>query len=199
MKNYGDNFNLAHIEPSSQIYGPGLRFVIWFQGCSLACKGCWNKDMWSFKNKLLVHKTQLLEQILQAENIQGVTFLGGEPLHQADNLWWLIEQIRRRSSLSIFLFTGYDEAELLPLNQWPKMLELCDIIALGRYKESQRNTIQQWIGSDNQRIYYPPNSRENVLPEAINQVEIIFEQNEQVRILGFPDDALLDLMNLASK
>lgn len=194
IKKYGEYFNLAHVEPSSQIYGPGARFVIWFQGCALACKGCWNKEMWSFKNKKLLHKRQLLERILQAENIQGVTFLGGEPLHQTDNLWWLITQIRRRSSLSIFLFTGYEEAELVQLHQWPKMLDLCDIIALGRYDESQRNINQQWIGSDNQRILYPENSRETAQPEVINQVEIIIEEDECVRILGFPDETLVSLM-----
>ena len=195
VKDWGDDFNLSHVETSTHIYGPGARFVIWFQGCALACKGCWNKEMWSFKNNQLLNKARLLEQILQAENIQGVTFLGGEPLHQSDNLWWLIEQIRLRSSLTLFLFTGYEEEELAQSNLYSKMLELCDIIAFGPYDEQKRNTQQQWIGSDNQRIFYPKNSREAVQPEAINQVEIIIEKDERLRILGFPDNLLLDLIN----
>lgn len=196
LRNYGDYFNLAHVENSSHIYGPGVRYVIWFQGCALGCKGCWNKEMWSFKNKQLIHKTQLLERILKTINIQGVTFLGGEPLHQADNLWWLIEEIRQRSSLSIFLFTGYEEAELLQRNQLPKILSLCDIIAIGRYDERRRNINQQWIGSDNQRVIYPRNSREITQPEDINQVEIIIQKDERFRVLGFPDNAFLDLIHL---
>ncbi len=191
VENYGEYFNLAHIEESSHIYGPGKRFVVWFQGCTLACKGCWNLDMWSLKSKKLVHRRQLLDTILIAENIQGVTFLGGEPLHQADNLWWLIKHIRESTDLTVFLFTGHEEAELIQLNQLSNTLELCDIVALGRYDESKRNINQQWIGSDNQQVIYPANSREKYQPGPINQVEIIIEGNESLRILGFPDDALI--------
>jgi len=195
LRHYGDDFNLAHVEHASHIYGPGKRFVAWFQGCALACKGCWNQEMWSFKSKQLVHKEQLLDDILNTPDIQGVTFLGGEPLHQAENLWWLIRQIRKRSALTVFLFTGYEQAELEQLNHLPHILELCDIVALGRYEEENRNTNQQWIGSDNQMIIYPENSRESVQPERINQVEIILEEDESVRILGFPDEALINGLN----
>lgn len=196
VKNHGEFFNLAHAEESSHIYGPGERFVVWFQGCALACKGCWNQDMWSFKSKQLVHRQQLLDTILTAKNIQGVTFLGGEPLHQADNLWWLIRRIRECSDLTVFLFTGYEETELMHLKQLSNTLELCDIVTLGRYDESKRNVNQQWIGSDNQRVIYPAHSREKNQPKPINQVEIIIEDDESLRILGFPDEELIKSMVL---
>lgn len=189
-KIYGEDFNIAHIEPRSHIYGPGERFVIWFQGCALACDGCWNRDMWSFKNKQLVYRDNLLEQILDTPNIKGVTFLGGEPLHQSDNLWWLIRKIRERSNLTIFLFTGYEEDELKQQNQLSSIHEFCDIAAIGRYRQDERNIHQQWIGSDNQMIIYPDGSREKMKPQKINQVEIIIDSDESVRILGFPDENL---------
>lgn len=189
-KDYGEYFNIAHIEPISHIYGPGERFVVWFQGCKLACEGCWNHDMWSFKNKLLVHKEHLLENILHSPSINGVSFLGGEPLHQSDNLWWLIRQIREHSNLTIFLFTGFEKDELSRDNHWQKIHELCDIIALGRYQKERRNTNQQWIGSNNQKIIYPEGSRESIRPQNTNQVEIIFESDGSTRILGFPDEKL---------
>ncbi|MBL4796928.1 MAG: radical SAM protein [Oleispira sp.] len=191
-KQYGDYFNLSHVESSSHIYGPGKRFVVWFQGCALACNGCWNKEMWSFKDKLLVQREQLLDRILNTSNIQGVTFLGGEPLHQSSNLWWLIRKIREHSDLTIFLFTGYEQEELESQNNFSNILEFCDIVTLGRYQEDSRNTNQQWIGSDNQSVLYPDNSREAGQPENINQVEIIIEDNESIRILGFPDDMLIN-------
>ena len=185
-KDYGEYFNVAHIEPLSHIYGPRERFVVWFQGCALACNGCWNRDMWSFKSKLLIHRKRLLENILKAPNIKGVTFLGGEPLHQSDNLWWLIGQIREGSDLTIFLFTGYEEDELKQHNHISNIYQLCDIAAIGRYQADKRNTNQQWIGSDNQIIIYPDNSRESIKPKRINQVEVIIDSDESVRILGFP-------------
>jgi anaerobic ribonucleoside-triphosphate reductase activating protein len=192
MKDYGNAFNLSHIEPTSQIYGPGKRFVVWFQGCSLACDGCWNQDMWSFKDNVLIQKEDLLNRILSASDIEGITFLGGEPLHQAENIWWLMCQIRKHSDLTIFLFTGYEHAELQQLGHLSNIHELCDMVAIGRYQEADRNTNQQWIGSDNQVIIYPVRSRELTKPESINQVEIIIEDNESLRILGFPDDALVN-------
>lgn len=196
MRDYGDDFNLAHIEPSSQIYGPGKRFVIWFQGCSLACDGCWNQDMWSFKVKDLLPREFLLNQILGTPDIQGVTFLGGEPLHQAENLWWLICQIRKESNLTIFLFTGYEQEELERFNYLSSIHELCDMAAIGRYQSEDRNINQQWIGSDNQVIIYPSQSREIVQSENTNQVEIIIEEDESVRVLGFPDDSLIDALTI---
>ncbi|MGO4999264.1 4Fe-4S single cluster domain-containing protein [Oceanisphaera sp. W20_SRM_FM3] len=194
VKDYGEYFNLAHIEASSHIYGPGERFVVWFQGCKLACKGCWNREMWSFKSKQLIHKERLLEIILTTSNIKGVTFLGGEPMHQANSLWWLINQIRERTNLTIFLFTGYEQNELAQLGQLSNILENCDIVALGRYDENKKNINQQWIGSNNQIVIYPAGSRESEQPELINQVEIIIEADESIRILGFPDESLIKVM-----
>ena len=190
MKNYGEDFNIAHIEPLCHIYGPGKRIVIWFQGCALACEGCWNREMWSFKSNQLIHRQTLLKKILDEPDIDGITFLGGEPLHQSENLWWLFKEIRKKSDLTLFLFTGYEEYELQQQDNMKHIEQLCDIVAIGRYKESQRNTNQQWIGSDNQEVIYPVHSREPECYENINQVEIIIDDDESTRILGFPDLSL---------
>lgn len=193
-KVYGEDFNIAHIEPRSHIYGPGERFVIWFQGCALACEGCWNRDMWSFKNNQLVYREYLLEQILDTPNIKGVTFLGGEPLHQSDNLWWLIREIRERSNLTIFLFTGYEEDELRQQGNLYRIHQFCDIAVIGRYRLEQRNVGQQWTGSDNQAVVYPQNSRECKNRTLVNEVEVIIDADESMRILGFPDNNLIEIL-----
>lgn len=194
IRDYGEFFNLAHIEPSSHIYGPGERFVVWFQGCALACKGCWNRDMWSFNSNNLVHKEKLLEEILSTYGIRGVTFLGGEPLHQAENLWWLIEQVKMRSDLTVFLYTGYEEDELRQQGNWSRIHRFCDVAAIGRYRFEQRNIGQQWIGSDNQIVIYPQNSKESSNPNLVNEVEIIIGPDESMRILGFPDNNLIEAL-----
>ena len=190
---YGEYFNLAHIEPLSHIYGPGPRFVIWFQGCRLACPGCWNREMWSFSYEQKIHREILLQRILAAPDIQGVTFLGGEPLHQSENLWWLIQQIRQHSDLTLFLFTGYEEDELVEQGNMQKIEELCDIVAIGRFDDSKRNTQQQWIGSDNQKIHFPTNSRERQSQKQQNEVEVIFSVDGSIRLLGFPDKKLTQI------
>lgn len=193
-RNYGEYFNVAHIEPQSYIYGPGTRFVVWFQGCSLACEGCWNQEMWSFKAKELIHREHLLQRVLAQQDVHGITLLGGEPMHQSDNLIWLLDKIRRESKLTTFVFTGYEETELRSQGVLNSLYSLCDILATGRYDASQRNTYQQWIGSNNQRLIYPPSSREKVNQELINQVEVIIEESGSIRILGFPNDSLLSIV-----
>lgn len=151
--------------------------------------------MWSFNAKQLIHREHLLQQILSQQDLQGITLLGGEPLNQSRNLIWLLDKIRRHTQLTTFVFTGYEETELQSQGVFTTLCELCDMLAVGRYDASQRNTSQQWIGSDNQRLIYPATSRENVKQLAINQVEIIIEDDGALRVQGFPDDYLLDTIS----
>jgi sulfatase maturation enzyme AslB (radical SAM superfamily) len=75
--------NLARIIQRSAANGPGERFVIWVQGCPLACPGCWNPDTWAFQKRELRDTKSVVEEILSVDGIEGVTFTGGEPFMQA--------------------------------------------------------------------------------------------------------------------
>ncbi|MCA9706513.1 MAG: radical SAM protein [Myxococcales bacterium] len=78
--------NLARTLPKSAANGPGERFVVWVQGCPLACPGCWNPDTWSFAPRRVVEVAAMAEEILAVSGIEGVTFTGGEPFMQAHAL-----------------------------------------------------------------------------------------------------------------
>lgn len=185
---WGEQINIAHIEACSHIYGPGERFVIWVQGCSLACSGCWNQQMWSFEAHTLIHREKLLQQIIEAEGINGVTILGGEPLQQYDNIRWLLHNIRRSTEHSILLYTGYSVSELQQKLQYDELCTYCDILITGRYIEALRDTTQQWRGSSNQDVIYPQQSRLKQKPTALNEVEIHIDEWGKVTILGYPQD-----------
>lgn len=187
MKNLHEKrFNISHIEPATHIYGPGRRFAVWFQGCSLACKGCWNKQMWSFKANKLLDREILLAQILAEKGIKGVTLLGGEPLQQTENTLWLIQEIKRYSSLTIILYTGYTKFELEQKQLWNIVEKNVDLLVTGRYQEQHRNTNNQWYGSDNQELIYPKTSKIEQISQPINEVEVIIEPSGEVRVLGYP-------------
>ena len=97
----------------SRVNGPGARAVIWVQGCLLACKNCWNPGTHSFVDGLEMTVDNLVGWILDLNGIEGVTFSGGEPMHQVVELFWLMVRVKRvRPSLSFGMFTGYTEAEL---------------------------------------------------------------------------------------
>lgn len=147
--------------------------------------------MWSEKPKTLLHREVLLETILATEGIRGVTLLGGEPLEQQVNLVWLLGRIREKSDLTIFVFTGYELDEIELLGAYDDLQKLCDMIAVGRYRQAYRNVDQQWIGSSNQSIMYPNGSREIDQSQRLNQVEIIIDDNASLSITGFPDDDLV--------
>ena len=182
-----EHFNISHIEPVTHIYGPGSRFTVWVQGCTLGCKGCWNEEMWPKRPRTLIHRVELLQQILRAPNIDGITILGGEPLQQPENTLWLLAEIRKHSSLSIMTYTGYEPHELKQMGHWKPLLEFADIIVAGRYQENKRNTYLRWRGSDNQQIIYPENSRLDQYSDESNDLEIIISEHGAITTLGYPE------------
>ncbi len=97
---------------NSTANGPGERVVVWVQGCSLACSGCWNSETHPFVKDKDMLISELADWILN-QNVEGVTFSGGEPFQQAPALELLISFIKeRRPELSIGSFTGYTLQEL---------------------------------------------------------------------------------------
>lgn len=78
------------IETSGMVDGPGIRVVVFLQGCTLRCLYCHNPDTWSCRGNLEMTPEEVLEKILRYKNYfgktGGVTFSGGEPLLQKDFL-----------------------------------------------------------------------------------------------------------------
>ena len=116
--------------PATRANGPGLRSVVYFQGCSLHCPGCWNPSSQKFHGiELTVPEvTQRFEEATRLESLEGVTFSGGEPMQQAEALLELMREIRKAApAVSFGMFTGYTESEL----------------AAGRYVTRPRATAEQ--------------------------------------------------------
>ena len=104
---------IVHNRLTSRVNGPGLRAVVWLQGCSLGCKGCWNPQTHTFAERDNETAEGLATWILAQKDIEGVTFSGGEPLQQAHDLYQTIMQVKhQRPDLSIGMFTGYNLEEL---------------------------------------------------------------------------------------
>ena len=178
-------FNVGHIEYGSEIYGPGKRTVIWFQGCTLGCKGCWNTQYQPNKPASLIPPSELFETILN--HGYDVTFLGGEPLQQIDNLSWLVDKLKQHG-IHIMLYTGY---ELDEIEADPPKKELChkvDILIPGRYRDELRDTNLLWRGSQNQPLVYLHGSQQTI---DENQVEITIEPDGSVTCLGYPSEELI--------
>ena len=75
------------IETFGTVDGPGIRFVIFFQGCTLKCKYCHNRDTWKINTGKTYSSEELVNKILKYKSYidssgGGVTVSGGEPLLQ---------------------------------------------------------------------------------------------------------------------
>ena len=91
--------NIHSIESMSTVDGPGIRYVVFMQGCNLRCRFCHNVDTWShLKNKEYTVE-ELVKKILNAKEYfefsgGGVTFSGGEPLLQTEFLLEVCKELK---------------------------------------------------------------------------------------------------------
>lgn len=168
----------------SSIYGHGNRFVIWFSGCSIRCKGCMNSHMWEKEAGKSTSVEQLVSCIECREDITGVTYIGGEPLDQDEEILLLTQKIIDMG-LDLVLFTGYDLSEL---SEYQKIVsDLATVIISGRYDESKRNTYLLHRGSSNQKIIIKNTSLFDEYNIEERQVEVIITADSDT-FLGFPED-----------
>ena len=128
----------------SLVDGPGVRTVVFFQGCDLRCKGCQNPSTWEMKNGTEMTTDELVT-ILEKEVVnKKVTFSGGEPLMQVDAL---IDIVKKLEEFDIAVYTGHEFEEV------PKeLLDNITYIKTGSFKEELKSTVKPYVGSTNQEF-----------------------------------------------
>lgn len=136
--------------------GKGLRSVLFLSGCNHKCKGCHNLIMQDFKYGDRVKIDEIIDRV--KENIpiiRGVTFSGGEPLEQAENLARLASMIKKEN-LNIWCYTGYEFEYILDnmnkINGWKNLIENIDILVDGTFQKDKNKPKLKYKGSSNQRI-----------------------------------------------
>lgn len=183
--------NLANFLHRSSANGPGIRAVLWVQGCPIHCKGCFNEEFWSFEPKMPVEVGELAEQITGIEGIEGVTFSGGEPFSQAAALARL-GQILTDHDLNIVTFTGYPYEHLKTGNDpaWKELLDVTDLLIAGPYIV-QDHCDSALLSSSNQSLVFLT-SRLKGHPDlgsaATQKTEFIIRPDGTLITTGFPDN-----------
>jgi anaerobic ribonucleoside-triphosphate reductase activating protein len=186
--------NLADFLNYSSANGPGLRAVLWVQGCPLQCKGCFNEEFWSFEPRMLTEVETLAEKILGIEGIEGVTFTGGEPFSQAGALARL-GQILLKHDKNIVVFTGYTYEQLLSSKDrsWKQLLDVTDLLIAGPYIAENRCD-SAFLGSSNQSLVFL-SSRLKGHPDlngtATQKTEFIIRPDGTLITTGFPDNEMI--------
>ena len=174
------------------IYGPGKRWVLWTQGCTLACRGCWNTQTWSKRGGYEKSISQLIESITSQEDIEGITILGGEPFQQLDGIAKLIKSVKQLG-LTVMLYTGYEKAEFNDL-MW-QCFNSSDLVIAGRYREEWRDVGLIWRGSTNQILESPTGHYDVAKFEESQEVEIhIDHETNEVTLTGYPDLQIVEMI-----
>ena len=187
--------------PASRANGPGLRAVVYFQGCSLQCAGCWNPDTHKFRGieVTVLEVTQRFEEASRLEQLQGVTFSGGEPMQQAEALLELMREIRKAApTLSFGMFTGYTASELAAgryvtrlratveqkRELWRTVRELLDFAVMGRYDQTQPAMEPLRTSRDQRLVLF--SSRYQECDFGPQLVEITIKESGRSVLTGFP-------------
>lgn len=176
--------------------GPGARFALWVQGCSLRCPGCCNPRMLEASGGREVSPAELLRAIAAVRSrIEGVTFQGGEPFEQPGPLAELA-RAARALGLSVMTFSGYTLEELREAERRDPgaaaLLAATDLLVDGRYERERPERERRWAGSSNQRFHfltdrYRPGI-ERIRPgEPETTVELRIGGDGRVRMNGWPE------------
>ena len=150
---------LAGVVSESIVDGPGIRFVIFTQGCPHACPGCQNPQTHDFAGGADVSLDELLGQALANPFVKGVTFSGGEPFCQAAALLPLALALKAEGR-HLMAYTGYTFEELLALDDPAvrPLLSTLDLLVDGRFILAEKSLELKFRGSANQRVLDVPAS-----------------------------------------
>ena len=128
--------------------------VIWFQGCSLGCVGCFNPSTHATSAGQIVSVADLLCQIACIDKeVEGITITGGEPFQQASALAVLLNGIREKTGLSILVFSGYTRIEIERMPLGSSILGVVDVLISGRFLQSLHSG-RGLLGSSNQEVCF---------------------------------------------
>lgn len=149
--------NFANIKYDDISNGTGVRVSLFVSGCDNNCKGCFNKEAQDF-NYGRHFEDYNLKCILEGcmpDYIEGLSILGGEPLHKK-NIDKVLQICKRFKHIyphkTIWIYSGYLYENLI---KSPKFNELCkyiDVLVDGPFIEEQKSLLLEFRGSSNQRI-----------------------------------------------
>ncbi|MCR5002710.1 MAG: anaerobic ribonucleoside-triphosphate reductase activating protein [Lachnospiraceae bacterium] len=142
-----------NITKDDMLNGDGLRVVLWVAGCDHCCKECHNPMTWDPDGGLLFddNARQEIFDELEKDYISGITFSGGDPLHQANrfDVSQLAAQIREKfPDKTIWLYTGYQWKEIYEL----PLMKNIDVLVDGEFVAELKDVKLLWKGSSNQKV-----------------------------------------------
>lgn len=184
----------------SRANGPGMRAVIWLQGCSLQCPGCFNPELQAAEEGHEIPVSSLAEQLIAKKpDIEGITVSGGEPLEQIDPLIELLSVIRQKTRLSILLFSGYTLREIETMKGGKNLLSFPDVLVDGPFDKNMASPEGAWPSSANQNIILLTPRYSKADFKEIPAKEILINPNGDIIETGLYHNELLHELKTLSR
>ena len=145
---------LSGITTESITDGPGVRYVVYTQGCKHGCKNCHNPDTWDLDGGEEFTVREIINKVKRIrKKYKGITFSGGEPFLQADELVQVAIAAKQKG-WDVVTFTGYLYEDLIKNvdDGVRALLGITDILVDGPFVDELRDTTLPFRGSSNQRI-----------------------------------------------
>lgn len=129
---------------NSVVDGPGIRTVLFMQGCDLHCKGCQNRSTWNIEKGKKVDIDELVNELTKKVFNKKITISGGEPLMQKEGL---IELVTKLNDLGfdIALYTGHQKEDVQSI-----LLDKVKYLKTGNFIQELKTTVKAFVGSENQ-------------------------------------------------
>jgi anaerobic ribonucleoside-triphosphate reductase activating protein len=167
--------------PRSRANGPGERFVVWTQGCSLACPGCFNPETHAAQGPAR-EVGAVVREVLATAGIEGVTVTGGEPLEQPDALAVFAREVSR-VGLGVVVLTGFSRQEIESDAVLLAAVSDVDMLVAGRY--NPRLHLGSGLRGSSNKVYWARSERYPQrlfmdLPEA----EVLIDPDGTVTLTG---------------
>lgn len=151
----------APITHDSVVDGPGIRNVVWTQGCPHNCYQCHNPGTHDFNGGFLTSVEAVIEELLNDK--KGVTFSGGDPFVQPEACSIIAKELKKYG-INIWAYSGWTYEQLLELSakdaSYMNFLRNIDRLVDGPFILAKKNLLLPFRGSENQRIINVPASLE---------------------------------------
>lgn len=143
------------LEHDNIVNGPGLRAVLWTQGCYRHCEGCQNPETWDPNGGFEVDTEEIKNRLREFKGQSGITFCGGEPFEQPEACKEIADFCRKELDWNIWSFSGYTYEQLKDAGGAKlAFLKSLDALIDGPFILAERDLTLKFRGSRNQRILH---------------------------------------------
>lgn len=141
---------IMDIMHSSSVDGTGFRDVLFVNYCPHHCDGCHNPQSWSRENGRVVSLKEVYDDLTKSF-LTNVTFSGGEPFEQSEELYILACALKKANK-TIWIYSGYTYEQIIKDENRKRLLSVCDVLVDGKYEKNNTELNLRFRGSLNQRI-----------------------------------------------